>query len=74
MSKMILDCKCDACPIPLLKASREIRNLCSGEVLEVRTSYMCAVENIIEWCDKHGIKCWRQENEEAGEITVFLMK
>lgn len=74
MSTIILDCRNDACPIPLLKASQEIKKLSSGEVLQVITSYMCAVENIMEWAQKHQIKCWMEEDEEDCEMTAFLEK
>ncbi|KUO64083.1 MAG: hypothetical protein APF84_08215 [Gracilibacter sp. BRH_c7a] len=69
-----LDCRYDACPIPLLKASQALEKLSAGDILEINTGYMCAAENIIQWAEKHEVGYWMEEDEETGELTVFLKK
>lgn len=73
-SNCAIDCRNDACPIPLLKASHQLNTMVSGEVLEVKTSYMCAAENIIEWAQKNKVIYWMEEDEEIGEMVIYLKK
>lgn len=44
-----LNCFGDFCPIPLLKAQREIIKLASGENLMLVTDHSCVVESIHDY-------------------------
>lgn len=74
MTSFKLDCRHDACPIPLLKASLELKKLSVGEILEINTGQMCAAENIIQWAKRHEVDFCMEENDETGDIIVFLVK
>jgi TusA-related sulfurtransferase len=42
------------CPMHLLKLDEMIKELDSGQVLEILTDYDGALEDIPQWCDKTG--------------------
>lgn len=47
-----LDCFGDFCPVPLLKAQKEIKKLASGDTLMLVTDHSCVVESIEEYFSK----------------------
>ncbi|MFA6942210.1 MAG: sulfurtransferase TusA family protein [Clostridiaceae bacterium] len=74
MNKISLDCRYDACPIPLLKAAQELKNIKIGEVVKIEIGHMCAAENIIEWAQKNKVEYRMNEDSETGDIEVYLKK
>jgi TusA-related sulfurtransferase len=74
MANLRIDCRYDACPIPLLKAAQMFPILLKGEILLVEIGHMCAAENIIEWAQKRNIETWMEEDERTGDCKVYLKK
>jgi TusA-related sulfurtransferase len=66
-----LNCFGDFCPVPLLKAQREVKKLQTGESLMVVTDHSCVVESIDEY---FGLRHFKLSIEEAingvWEITI----
>lgn len=66
MAEVRLDCYGEACPIPLLKAEKKMKELKIGDVLIVETDHSCAIKNVPEWARKKG---YLVDIEETGEGT-----
>ncbi|MFC1884792.1 sulfurtransferase TusA family protein [Thermodesulfobacteriota bacterium] len=49
-----LDLVCRMCPLHLLEPGEKLKCLKKGQVLEVLTDYDGALEDIPDWCQKHG--------------------
>ena len=49
MEYKVLDCLYEICPIPLLKANKELERMHSGEILVLLTNHNCAISNVVEW-------------------------
>lgn len=56
MSEVRIDCMYEACPIPLLKALKELKEMKIGDVLIMETDHSCSVTNVIEWAKRQGHK------------------
>lgn len=60
--RFLTDCKADAtadlvyrvCPMHLLEPAEFLKDLRTGQVLEILTDYDGALEDIPAWCAKHG--------------------
>ena len=48
-----LNCFGDFCPVPLLKAKKEVEELLPGESLLLVTDHSCVVESIHEYFERH---------------------
>lgn len=65
MSKeVMLDCLGEACPIPLIKTEKKMKELTIGDVLIVQIDHSCAMKNVPEWGRKEG---YNVEIEEVGD-------
>lgn len=64
MAEHVLDCYGEACPIPLIKAEKKMKELQVGDVLVVQIDHSCAMKNVPEWARKQG---WPVELEETGD-------
>lgn len=64
MAEVFLDCNGEACPIPLVKAQKEMEKMAIGDVLIVAIDHSCAMKNVPEWAREAGHNC---EIEEVGE-------
>ena len=49
-----LDLVCRMCPLHLMEPGDRLKCMKKGQVLEVLTDYDGALEDIPEWCRKHG--------------------
>lgn len=47
-----INCFGDYCPVPLLKAKKEVEELSSGESLLLVTDHSCVVESIHEYFER----------------------
>lgn len=54
MAEYYLDCMHEACPIPLLKALKQLNKMEIGDVLIMGTDHNCSIINVIEWVKKQG--------------------
>ncbi len=68
-----LDCIGFYCPIPIYKASEKIKELKTGEVLEVVADDKGIKMDMPAWCETTGHEFLGME-EEGGEIKVYVKK
>jgi TusA-related sulfurtransferase len=73
MKEVLLDCNGEACPIPLLKAEKEIGKLEVGDVLVVQIDHSCAMKNLPEWARKEGHNVEIEEIDD-GQWEVIIEK
>jgi TusA-related sulfurtransferase len=74
MSKeVVLDCLGEACPVPLIKAEKELEKLESGDVLIVQIDHSCAMKNVPEWARKQGHEVELEEVDD-GEWECIIEK
>lgn len=74
MSKeVMLDCLGEACPVPLIKAEKALKELESGDVLIVQLDHSCAMKNVPEWARKQGHNVEIEEVED-GEWECVIEK
>ncbi|MDZ7815092.1 MAG: sulfurtransferase TusA family protein [Planctomycetota bacterium] len=64
MTERTLDCLGEACPVPLVKAQKEIVKMDVGDVLIVNIDHSCAMKNIPDWAREEG---YNVEIDEIGE-------
>jgi len=79
----IRECKADAtadlvyrmCPMHLLEPVEMIRDLKTGQVLEIVTDYDGALEDIPAWCAKHGQEFMGiAEDDECDIYKLYIRK
>ncbi|HRX16166.1 MAG: sulfurtransferase TusA family protein [Spirochaetes bacterium] len=64
MAEKTLDCLGEACPVPLVKAQKELEKMQKGDVLIVNIDHSCAMKNIPDWAREAGHNV---EIDEVGE-------
>lgn len=64
MTEKTLDCLGEACPVPLVKAQKELEKMAVGDVLIVNIDHSCAMKNIPDWAREVG---YNVEIDEVGE-------
>ena len=65
-----LDTKGDLCPVPVVKASKAIKELAVGQVLEVLATDPASKPDFAAWSKMTGHKLL-ETSEEAGPPKVF---
>ena len=73
MKEVELDCLGEACPIPLVKAEKKIKELEPGDVLIVQIDHSCAMKNLPEWARKEGHNVEIEEIDD-GEWEIIIEK
>lgn len=73
MQEKELDCLGEACPIPLVKAEKAIKELETGDLLIVSIDHSCAMKNLPEWARENGHNVEIEETGE-GQWEVFIEK
>ena len=68
-----MDCMGLYCPMPIVKTAAKIKELKTGEVLEVVADDKGIKQDMPAWCDATGHECLGIE-EEGGEIKVYVKK
>ena len=68
-----LDCIGLYCPMPIVKTSQKIKDLKTGDVLEVLSDDIGIKLDMPAWCDSTGHECLGIE-ENGGEIKVYVKK
>ncbi len=69
----VLDCVGLACPMPIFKASTRIRDMKSGQVLEVQSDDDGIEKDMPAWCKMTG-NDYLGLIKENGEYRVFVRK
>jgi len=73
MAQIRLDCLGEACPIPLLKTEKKMKELKVGDVLVVHIDHSCAMKNVPEWARKQGYNVDLEEVAD-GEWEIYIEK
>ena len=68
-----LDCVGLYCPMPIMKTSKKIKELKTGEVLEVIADDKGIKKDMPAWCEATGHE-FLGLDEEGGEIKVYVKK
>lgn len=69
----VLDCKGDACPMPLLKTKKAMAELASGEILEVVGTDPGSKNDLPSWANRTG-NLYLGDEEEGDIFHFFLQK
>ncbi len=68
-----LDCMGLYCPMPIYKTAQKIKELKSGEVLEVIADDKGIIKDLPAWCRTTGNECLQTEDKD-GEIRIWVKK
>lgn len=68
-----LDCLYEACPIPLIKAIKELRTLESGDILVVHSDESCVGVSMEEWAEQNNYQIKLVETK-VGESEIYIQK
>ncbi len=69
----VLDCVGLACPMPIFKTANRIKELRSGQILEVQSDDDGIKKDMPAWCNKTGHEFLGIE-QQGDEYHVFLRK
>lgn len=69
----ILDCVGLACPMPIFKASKRIKELIPGQILEVQSDDDGIVKDMPAWCKLTGNE-FLGLTKENGEYYAYVRK
>lgn len=72
MATKLLDATGLRCPIPVLKARKAVRDLVSGDTLEVLSTDPGSVPDFEAFCDARGYELL--EHAKDGEVYRFLIR
>lgn len=73
MAKITLDAKWLACPLPVIRAGRIIRELTAGDTLEISATDVNTVPEFEAFCTATGHKLVKK-TDEAGIFTIVIRK
>jgi TusA-related sulfurtransferase len=73
MAERFLDCLGEACPVPLIKAQKELETMSAGDVLRVNVDHTCAIKNIPSWARSRDYQVEIEETGE-GEWDIVIQK
>ncbi|WP_028879488.1 sulfurtransferase TusA family protein [Terasakiella pusilla] len=59
------------CPIPVLRASKELRSMKGGEVLEISASDSQAPKDFVDLCESMGHDLLRNDEVEGTYVIVI---
>lgn len=71
--KQTLDCKGLSCPMPMMKLAKAMKDLKSGEILEMLGTDPGTKSDMPNWCTKTGNELL-EESELGGGVTRMLIK
>lgn len=73
MKEIRIDCMYEICPIPLLKAIKELNRIDVGDKVIIETDHSCSITNILDWAKKNGHMAHYDEMCE-GEWEISIIK
>jgi tRNA 2-thiouridine synthesizing protein A len=68
-----LDCKGLSCPMPIIKLSKVIKKMKSGEVLEMTGTDPGSKADVPAWCEKTG-NVFLEQKDEDGAFKFYIKK
>lgn len=69
----VLDAKALACPMPVVRARKTMKEMETGEILEVLTTDKGSVADLTAWAKSSGHEMLDQK-EDAGIFTFYIQK
>ena len=69
----VLDAKGLACPMPVVRARKVMKEMAAGEILEIQATDKGSVADLAAW-SKSGGHDLIQHTEEAGVFTFLIKK
>ncbi|MCF8332418.1 MAG: sulfurtransferase TusA family protein [Bacteroidales bacterium] len=69
-----LDCKGLSCPMPMMKLSKAMKKLKSGDILEMLGTDPGTKADLPAWCEKTGNELLEQEEIEGGVTRMVIKK
>ncbi|MDD3196119.1 MAG: sulfurtransferase TusA family protein [Paludibacter sp.] len=72
--KLSLDCKGLSCPMPMMKIAKAMKELKTGEVLEVFGTDPGTKSDLPGWCTKTGNECLEITDLEGGVNRMLIKK
>ncbi|MFD3156949.1 sulfurtransferase TusA family protein [Haloimpatiens sp. FM7330] len=73
MSVRELDCLCEICPVPLIKAMKELKTMEPGDVLILHSDHSCVAIDVKKWAAKNKYSVEVVEVDD-GEWEVYIQK
>lgn len=67
-----LDCLYEACPIPMIKAIKELKTMNSGDILVLRSDQSCTGVMVKEWSEQNNYDVKIIETD--GEWQIYIQK
>jgi tRNA 2-thiouridine synthesizing protein A len=71
--KLTLDCKGLSCPMPMMKLAKAMKELNSGEVLEMLGTDPGTKSDLPKWCEKTG-NTMLEGGDLGGGVFRYLIK
>ena len=68
-----LDCKGLSCPMPIIKLSKTMKKMKTGEVLEMIGTDPGSKTDVPAWCSKTGNE-FLEHNEDNGAFIFYIKK
>lgn len=68
-----IDCLYEACPIPILKAIKELRTMNLGDILVLHSDQSCIGVMVEEWGEKNNYPI-RVVETENSEWEIYIQK
>ena len=68
-----IDCFGLMCPMPVVKTAQKLKNMKTGQVLEVTATDKGIKQDMPAWCKATGNECLEIE-EQGEEIKVYVKK
>lgn len=72
--KSTLDCKGLSCPMPMMKLAKAIKDLNSGEILEMLGTDPGTKSDLPKWCEKTGNTIVEEGEAESGVFRYLIQK
>ena len=72
--KKSLDCSGKRCPVPIYMASRALKTLAVGDVLEVKTTDASSINDFPGFADREGHTLLAVEKKEGDKVNVFYLQ
>ncbi|GAB6930098.1 sulfurtransferase TusA family protein [Paenibacillus sp. JCM 10914] len=69
----VLDAKGLACPMPIVKTKKEMKELNPGQVLEIHSTDQGAKRDLTAWAKSSGHE-WLEDREEDGVLKFWIKK
>jgi len=69
-----LDCVGLYCPMPIVHTAKKMKELKSGQVLEIIADDEGIKEDMVSWCKTTGNECLGIEEESGGLYHAFVRK